>query len=45
MAEGLTKALGGDKVEVYSAGLEAHGVNPRALSDNAAIGETVALEF
>lgn len=45
MAEGLTKALGGDKVEVYSAGLEAHGVNARAVSDNAAIGETVALEF
>lgn len=38
MAEGLTKALGGDKVEVYSAGLEAHGVNPRAVAVMKEIG-------
>jgi arsenate reductase (thioredoxin) len=31
MAEGFLKALGGDKFEVKSAGLEAHGLNPRAV--------------
>ncbi|ALS21979.1 arsenate reductase (thioredoxin) [Paenibacillus naphthalenovorans] len=31
MADGFLKALGGDKYEVKSAGLEAHGVNPRAV--------------
>lgn len=38
MADGLAKRLGGDKVEVYSAGLEAHGVNPRAVKVMAEIG-------
>jgi arsenate reductase len=32
MAEGWAKHLGGDKVEVYSAGIEAHGLNPRAVA-------------
>ncbi len=32
MAEGWLKALGGDKFEVYSAGIEAHGKNPRAIA-------------
>ncbi|MGF9714949.1 arsenate reductase (thioredoxin) [Paenibacillus sp. JMULE4] len=31
IAEGFLKALGGDKYEVKSAGLEAHGLNPRAV--------------
>jgi len=31
MADGFLKALGGDKYEVLSAGLEAHGLNPRAV--------------
>lgn len=31
MAEGFLKALGGDKYEAKSAGLEAHGLNPRAV--------------
>ncbi|WP_276353310.1 arsenate reductase (thioredoxin) [Cohnella caldifontis] len=31
MAEGFLKALGGDRFEVKSAGLEAHGLNPRAV--------------
>lgn len=31
MADGFLKALGGDKFEVKSAGLEAHGLNPRAV--------------
>lgn len=31
MADGFLKALGGDRFEVHSAGLEAHGLNPRAV--------------
>ena len=32
MAEGWTRDLGGDRVEVQSAGIEAHGKNPRAIA-------------
>jgi arsenate reductase len=32
MAEGWARHLGGDKIEVHSAGIEAHGVNPRAIA-------------
>jgi thioredoxin type arsenate reductase len=38
MAEGLMRALGGERVEVHSAGLEAHGLNPRAVSAMREIG-------
>ena len=31
IAEGWTRKLGGDQVEVQSAGIEAHGKNPRAI--------------
>ncbi|WP_435170963.1 arsenate reductase (thioredoxin) [Paenibacillus glycanilyticus] len=31
MADGFMKLLGGDEFEVYSAGLEAHGLNPKAV--------------
>ena len=31
MADGFLKALGGERYEVKSAGLEAHGLNPRAV--------------
>lgn len=31
MADGFLKSLGGDQYEVKSAGLEAHGLNPRAV--------------
>lgn len=31
MADGFMNALGGDRYEVKSAGLEAHGLNPRAV--------------
>ncbi|MFD0960475.1 arsenate reductase (thioredoxin) [Paenibacillus chungangensis] len=31
MADGWLKALGSDRYEVKSAGLEAHGLNPRAV--------------
>ena len=32
MAEGWAKALKGDQVEAYSAGIEAHGLNPYAVA-------------
>lgn len=32
MAEGWLKHLGGDAFEVYSAGIVAHGKNPRAIA-------------
>jgi len=32
MAEGWLKHLAGDKYEVFSAGIEAHGKNPRAIT-------------
>lgn len=31
LAEGYIRHFGGDSVEVYSAGVETHGVNPRAI--------------
>ena len=31
MAEGYLRLFGGSEVEVHSAGIEAHGVNPRAV--------------
>lgn len=31
MAEGWARHLAGDKVDVYSAGVETHGLNPRAV--------------
>ena len=32
MAEGWAKQLGGDQFEIYSAGIESHGKNPRAIT-------------
>ncbi len=32
MAEGWARALGGECLEVHSAGIEAHGKNPRAIA-------------
>ncbi|MFM6995163.1 MAG: arsenate reductase ArsC [Sediminibacterium sp.] len=32
LAEGYLKYYAGDKAEVYSAGVETHGVNPRAIA-------------
>ncbi|MGB5486699.1 MAG: arsenate reductase (thioredoxin) [Lysobacterales bacterium] len=31
IAEGWTRQLGGDRIDVQSAGIEAHGKNPRAI--------------
>ncbi len=32
MAEGWARELGKDKIDVYSAGIETHGLNPRAVA-------------
>ncbi len=32
MAEGFAKALKGDVIEAYSAGVDPHGMNPRAIA-------------
>ncbi|SHJ14382.1 protein tyrosine phosphatase [Cruoricaptor ignavus] len=32
MAEGYLRHFAGDKAEIYSAGVETHGVNPQAIS-------------
>lgn len=32
MAEGYLRHFAGDKAKIYSAGIEAHGVNPRAIT-------------
>jgi len=32
MAHGYLVAIGGEKVDVYSAGVETHGVNPQAIA-------------
>jgi len=38
MAEGLTRHLKGDLMDAYSAGVEPHGVDPRAVKAMAEIG-------
>ncbi|MEW6227036.1 MAG: arsenate reductase (thioredoxin) [Bacillota bacterium] len=38
MAEGFLRALGGDKWEAYSAGLDPRGVNPRAIEAMKEVG-------
>ncbi|MES1927218.1 arsenate reductase ArsC [Salinisphaera sp. T31B1] len=38
IAEGWTRHLGGDRVSVRSAGLEAHGINPNAVATMQAVG-------
>ena len=38
MAEGFARHLGGDRIEVLSAGIEAHGKNPRAIAAMAELG-------
>jgi len=42
MAEGWARSLAGDRWEVYSAGLEAHGVNPRAVKVMAEAGVDIS---
>ncbi|MCH1385539.1 MAG: arsenate reductase ArsC, partial [Flavobacteriaceae bacterium] len=38
IAHGYFSHYGGDQLEVYSAGIETHGVNPRAIATMAADG-------
>lgn len=42
MAEGWARALKGDVIEPYSAGLEAHGLNPHAVRVMAEAGVDIA---
>jgi len=42
MAEGWTRILKGDEIEVYSAGLETHGLNPRAVKVMAEAGVDIS---
>jgi arsenate reductase (thioredoxin) len=38
MAESLLRRIAGDRAEVYSAGVEAHGLNPNAVRSMAEVG-------
>ena len=42
MAEGWARALKGDRIEAYSAGLEAHGLNPYAVKVMAEAGVDIS---
>ncbi|SMD12277.1 protein tyrosine phosphatase [Desulfocicer vacuolatum DSM 3385] len=42
MAEGWTRKLKGDRIEVYSAGVETHGLNPNAVKVMAEAGVDIA---
>jgi len=42
MAEGWTRALKSGEIEVYSAGLETHGLNPNAVKVMAEAGADIA---
>ena len=44
MAEGWARALGGDSVEAFSAGIEAHGKNPRAIAVMAEAGVDISAQ-
>jgi len=42
LAEGFLRHFAGDKAEIYSAGIETHGVNPKAIATMAEIGIDIA---
>ena len=42
MAEGWTRALKGDRLEAFSAGIETHGLNPRAVQVMAEAGVDIS---
>ena len=44
MAEGWTKHLLGDKIEAFSAGIEAQGLNPRAVKVMAEAGVDISAQ-
>ena len=45
MAEGWTRALKGDVMEAYSAGIEKHGMNPYAVKVMAEAGVDISKQF
>ncbi|MCP4130928.1 MAG: arsenate reductase ArsC [bacterium] len=45
MAEGLTRHLKGDLVEVFSAGIEKHGLNPNAVKVMQEIGIDITAQY
>ncbi len=44
MAEGWTRALKADQIEVYSAGIETHGLNPQAVKVMAEVGVDISAQ-
>ena len=42
MAEGWARALNGDRIEAYSAGIETHGLNPHAVRVMAEAGVDIS---
>jgi arsenate reductase (thioredoxin) len=44
MAEGWARQLGGDRIDVLSAGIEAHGKNPRAIAVMAEAGVDIGAQ-
>lgn len=44
MAEGWTRALKGDQIEAYSAGIETHGLNPNAVKVMAEAGVDITTQ-
>jgi arsenate reductase len=45
MAEGWARALKGDQIEVWSAGIETHGMNPNAIQAMAEVGIDISHHF
>jgi arsenate reductase len=45
MAEGWARALKGDSIEAYSAGIEKHGMNPCALKVMAEAGVDISKQY
>lgn len=44
MAEGWARHLGGDRIDAESAGIEAHGKNPRAIAVMAEAGVDISAQ-
>ena len=42
MAEGWTRALKGEQIDAFSAGIETHGLNPRAVKVMAEVGVDIS---
>jgi arsenate reductase len=45
MAEGWARALKGDTIEPYSAGIETHGLNPNAVKVMAEVGVDISKQY